>query len=39
LAFGEFSQEAGDVAEFDINPLLVYNNGNEAVGVDVKIII
>ncbi|MFZ2189130.1 MAG: acetate--CoA ligase family protein [Candidatus Moraniibacteriota bacterium] len=39
LALGEFSQEADGVTEFDINPLLVYNNGNEAVGVDVKIII
>jgi acetyltransferase len=38
-ALGEFSQEVDSVTEFDINPLLVYNNGNEAVAVDVKVII
>jgi acetyltransferase len=38
-ALGEFSQELDSIAEFDINPLLVYNNGNAAVAVDVKVII
>ncbi len=39
LALSEFSREAEEVKEFDINPLLVYNNHNEAIAVDVKIII
>ncbi|MEI7425479.1 MAG: acetate--CoA ligase family protein [Candidatus Moraniibacteriota bacterium] len=39
LTLGEFSREAEEVKEFDINPLLVYNNHNEAIAVDVKIII
>lgn len=39
LALGEFSREAEEMKEFDINPLLVYNNHNEAIAVDVKIII
>jgi acetyltransferase len=38
-ALGDFSREAKDVCEFDINPLLVYNNGSMAVAVDVKVII
>jgi acetyltransferase len=38
-ALGEFSQELDGITEFDINPLLVYNNGNTAVAVDVKVII
>jgi len=35
---GEFSQELDNIAEFDINPLLVYNNGNRAVAVDMKVV-
>jgi acetyltransferase len=38
-ALGEFSQELGSISEFDINPLLVYNNGSAAVAVDIKVII
>ncbi|MCX6762073.1 MAG: acetate--CoA ligase family protein [Candidatus Moranbacteria bacterium] len=38
-ALGDFSQELDGASEFDINPLLVYNNGNKAVAVDVKVII
>jgi acetyltransferase len=38
-ALGEFSEDLGDISEFDINPLLIYNNGNEATAVDVKVII
>lgn len=47
--FGEFSRilsglqslayECEEIKELDINPLLVYNDGKEAVAVDVKIII
>ena len=33
------AQEAPEIQELDINPLLVYNDGKEAVAVDVKIII
>ncbi|HLN18959.1 MAG TPA: acetate--CoA ligase family protein, partial [Patescibacteria group bacterium] len=33
------AQEIGEIKEFDINPLLIYNDGKEAVAVDVKIII
>lgn len=36
---GEFSQELNDISEFDINPLLVYNNSSKAVAVDVKVVI
>jgi acetyltransferase len=39
LALGEFSLEAEGVFEFDINPLLVYNDGKRPVAVDIKIII
>ncbi len=39
LALGEFSNEANGVFEFDINPLLIYNNGKKPVAIDVKIII
>lgn len=39
LGLSQFSLEAGQIAEFDINPLLVYNNKNEALAIDVKIII
>jgi acetyltransferase len=38
-AVGEFSLEQSDVLEFDINPLLIYNSGSEAMAVDVKVII
>lgn len=33
------AQEIGEIKEFDINPLLFYNDGREALAVDVKIII
>ncbi|MDP1884224.1 MAG: acetate--CoA ligase family protein [Candidatus Moranbacteria bacterium] len=33
------AREAAEIKELDINPLLVYNDGKEAVAVDVKIII
>lgn len=33
------AQELPEIVEFDINPLLVYNNGEEATAVDLKIII
>lgn len=36
---GVLAQENPEIKEFDINPLLVYNDGREAVAVDVKIII
>jgi len=39
LALGALATEVEGVSEFDINPLLVYNNGKEAVAVDVKVII
>jgi acetyltransferase len=39
FALGAFAIEAESVKEFDINPLLVYNDGKEAVAVDVKVII
>jgi len=34
-----FAQEIEAVREFDINPLLIYNDNKEAVAVDVKIVI
>ncbi len=33
------SLEIPEIREFDINPLIVYNNGKQAVAVDVKIVI
>jgi acetyltransferase len=33
------AQEISEISEFDINPILVYNDGKEAVAVDVKIVI
>jgi acetyltransferase len=33
------AQEIEEIKEFDINPLLIYNNNQEALAVDVKIII
>lgn len=33
------AREIGEISELDINPLLVYNDGKEAVAVDVKILI
>jgi len=36
---GVLAQENPEIKEFDINPLLVYNDGREATAVDVKIII
>lgn len=39
LGISEFAQENPQVSEFDINPLLIYNDSKEAVAVDVKIII
>lgn len=34
-----FSEEIPEIAEFDINPLLIYNDGKKAIAVDVKILI
>lgn len=34
-----FAQEIEEIKGLDVNPLLIYNNGKEAVAVDVKIII
>lgn len=36
---GQFALENKEIKEFDINPLLVYNNGEKAAAVDIKIII
>jgi hypothetical protein len=36
---GKLSEEISEIKEFDINPLLVYNDGKKAVVVDVKILI
>ncbi|NTU66566.1 MAG: CoA-binding protein [Candidatus Moranbacteria bacterium] len=36
---GDFSREVDEFSEFDINPLIVYNDGKAAVAVDVKIIL
>lgn len=33
------AQEIEDIHEFDINPLLIYNNGKEATAVDIKLLI
>lgn len=35
----QLATEIEEIREFDINPLLIYNDGKEAVAVDVKIII
>lgn len=35
----QLSQEAGDIKELDINPLLIYNDGREGLAVDVKMLI
>lgn len=35
----ELATEIREIKEFDINPLLIYNDGRESVAVDVKIII
>lgn len=34
----QFALESKDVAEFDINPLFIYNDGRKACAVDIKII-
>jgi acetyltransferase len=41
ILFGlsQLAQEASDLKEFDINPLLIYNDGRKDTAVDVKIII
>jgi acetate---CoA ligase (ADP-forming) len=39
LAIAQFASETGGVKGFDINPLLIYNNGEKALAVDIKIII
>ncbi len=36
---GKLSEEISEIKEFDINPLLVYNDGKRAIAVDVKILI
>ena len=35
----DFALENGQVKEFDINPMFIYNDGRRACGVDVKIMI
>ena len=35
----QLSQEAGDIKELDINPLLIYNDGREGLAIDVKMLI
>ncbi|HCO99744.1 MAG TPA: acyl-CoA synthetase [Candidatus Moranbacteria bacterium] len=35
----QFAIENKDILEFDINPLFIYNDGREALAVDIKIII
>ena len=39
LGLSQLAREILEIAEFDINPLLIYNDGKEAVAVDVKIVI
>jgi acetyltransferase len=39
IGVSSMSLEIPEISEFDINPLIVYNNGNEALALDVKIII
>lgn len=39
LGMTEMAREIHEIKEFDINPLLVYNDGRSAVAVDAKIII
>ena len=39
LGLSFFAQEIPEISEFDINPILVYNNGGEAVAVDVKVVV
>lgn len=41
IIFGvsQLAEEIEEIKEFDINPLLIYNDGKEAVAVDVKIIL
>ena len=39
LGLSKLAQEALEIQELDINPLLVYNDNKEAVAIDVKIII
>jgi acetyltransferase len=39
LGVSQLAQEVAEIKEFDINPLLIYNDGKEAVAVDVKVII
>ena len=39
LGISVMSLEIPEIKEFDINPLIIYNDGKEAVAVDVKVII
>ncbi len=39
MGISSFALEIPEISEFDINPLIVYNNSQEATAVDVKIII
>ncbi|MFC1756320.1 acetate--CoA ligase family protein [Patescibacteria group bacterium] len=39
VGLSKLSTEISNIEEFDINPLLVYNDGRSAIAVDVKIII
>ena len=35
----DFAVENKNISEFDINPLFIYNDGREALAVDIKIIL
>jgi acetyltransferase len=39
LGVSELAQEIGEIKELDINPVLIYNDGRNAIAIDVKIII
>jgi len=39
MGLSSLALEIAEIAEFDINPLVIYNNGDEALALDVKIII
>ena len=39
LKLAQLAIEIREIKEFDINPLLIYNNGKETKAVDIKIII